>query len=228
MAERSCNQISYLIPDFIILNIELALTLEIVLVNVCILNIFILKENRSPVTVLLSFLAVTDSLTAFSTAIIDLCGYYVFHNDINPIVKSTNLSDTVLIWNRKYPSCVVLHVLDDIAYSCHMSSVLITTLLCIQKALALLFPMWAKTYLTIKTSLIASMVALFCSLSLFLPTTIITSMEMFNGTNGTCCYSDKRSSPVLNVFRNESCNSWLNGSSINSPSTVVRSPHFIG
>ena len=228
MATRSCNQISYLIPDIIILNIELALTLEILLVNVYILCIFTREKNRSPVTVLLSCLAVTDSLTAFSTTIIDLCGYYVFHDDINLVLKSTHLRDTVLIWNRKYPACLVFHVLDDLAYICHISSVLITTLLCIQKALAMLFPMWAKTYLTATTSLIASIVALLCSLSLFLPTTINSSLGMFNGSNGTCCYSDNVSSLVLKVFRNESCNSWLNESSISSPTRFVRGPHLIG
>ncbi|CAC5423309.1 unnamed protein product [Mytilus coruscus] len=225
MAESSCNQISTLIPEISILKIELALTLEILLVNVCILYVFTRKENLSHVTVLLSCLAVTDSLTAVSTAIIDFCGYNVFHNDTNIIVKSAYLSDTVLIWNRKYPGCVVFHVLDDIAYAFHMTSILITTLLCIQKALAILSPMLAQTYLTVKTSLIASTVALCCSLSLFLPTTITTSLEMFNVSNGTCCYSDQRVSKVLNIFRIES---WLNESSIDSPSKFVRMPHAFG
>ncbi|CAG2251629.1 unnamed protein product [Mytilus edulis] len=198
------------------------------LVNVCILCVFTRKENRSPVTVLLSVLAVTDSLTAFSTTIIDLCGYYVFHDDINLVLKSTNLHYTIFMWNRKYPACVVFHVLDDLAYVCHMSSVLVTTLLCMQKALAMLFPMWAKTNLNATTSLIASMVAFVCSLSLFLPTTITSSLGMFKGPNGTCCYSDKSSSLVLNVFQNESGNSWLNESSIDSQKTFFQAPHFIG
>ncbi|VDI45808.1 Hypothetical predicted protein [Mytilus galloprovincialis] len=71
-----------------------------------------------------------------------------------------------------------------------------------QKALAMLFPMWARTNLNATTSLIASMVAFVCSLSLFLPTTITSSLGMFKGSNGTCCYSNKSSSLVLNVFQN--------------------------
>lgn len=61
MAESICNQISTLIPDIHILKIELAVTLEILLFNVCILYVFTRKENLSSVTVLLSCLAVTDS-----------------------------------------------------------------------------------------------------------------------------------------------------------------------
>lgn len=116
-----------------------------------------------------------------------------------------------VIWNRTYPGCVVFHVLDDGAYAFHMTSVLITTLLSVQKAFAMLFPMWAQTFLTVNTSIIASTVALCCSLSLFMPTTISTSQEMSNASNGMCCYSDQLVSKYLN---NESYNSWLNESII--------------
>ncbi|CAC5423310.1 CMKLR1 [Mytilus coruscus] len=215
-ADRSCNQISYLIPDMIVLYIELALTLEILLVNVCILCIFIRKENRSPVTVLLLALATTDCLTALLTVTMDFCGYFVFSDDVKPTVKYSNLNETVLLWNRKYPSCVIFNVLDNIVYSCHMSSILITTLLCVQKALAILFPIWSQSYLTVKTSLIAGMVALLSSLSLFLPSVIIASLEMSSGSNGACCYSDKHISVVVDVLRNGKCNTWLNESKNNS------------
>lgn len=119
----------------------------------------------------------------------------------------------------------MFNVQDDGAYTFHMTSVSITTFLSIQKAFAMLFPMWAQTFLTVKTSLITSTVALCCSLlSLFLPTTIFTSLEMVNASNGMCCYSDQH---VLKYLNNESYNSWLNESSMETPIQLVQSFHFM-
>lgn len=57
--------------------------LYLILVNICVLYVFTRKDNLSPVTELLSCFAVTDSLTAISTVVIDFCGFYLFHNATN-------------------------------------------------------------------------------------------------------------------------------------------------
>ena len=121
------------------------------------------------------------------------------------------------ICNRRFPHCAVFNVLDDLSYAFHMMSVLETTLLCIQKTVVIRFPLWGRTHLTTKNSIISALVGVICALFSFIPTTILGTSEMFKDDNGSCCYSERHIFVTLQAehyLHDDMCTGVLNNSNV--------------
>ncbi|CAC5399611.1 unnamed protein product [Mytilus coruscus] len=90
---------------------------------------------------------------------------------------------------KKYPLCAVLFVIEGLIYSSHMISVVISTLLCIQKALVMRFPSWEKRHLSKAMSFRIVSVAILCTCFLYIPSMVHDMMNISRGENNTCCFS---------------------------------------
>ena len=111
----------------------------------------------------------------------------------------------------------MFNVLDDLSYAFHMMSVLETTLLCIQKTVVIRFPLWGRTHLTTKNSIISALVGVICALFSFIPTTILGTSEMFKDDNGSCCYSERHIFVTLQAehyLHDDMCTGVLNNSNV--------------
>ena len=111
----------------------------------------------------MSALAVTDLITALYATLPNFIVYYFYYHELD------HTDGTNLAWNRKYPNCVVFHVFDDCAYVFLIMSVLITTLLCVQKVVAMKFPFWAKYHINKQSSFLGILIVILVSISIFAP-----------------------------------------------------------
>lgn len=186
MSEKSCYTVQYLVPD--VWNIYFQITIAGILV---IFNSFIVKVfsmHCSPVTILLSVLAVTDTLSALFVTIPKITGYYFFYNDLE---RSNGYYFNGWFWERKYPLCAVLFVIEGLIYPIHMISVVITTLLSIQKALVIRFPRWGKRHLNKTMSFRLVVVTIVCICFLYIPSMIHGMMNLSSGDDNKCCFSQE-------------------------------------
>lgn len=226
---KVCHTVSYLVPSQWNVVVRIFLALVTLLLNIFIISIFLRRQNRTPVTILLSFLAITDSLTSLFAVIPNFSGQYLFSDELR-YVKNGIAHESGFIWNRRFPHCAVFNILDDLSYAFHMMSVLVTTLLCIQKTVVIRFPLWGKTHLTTKTSIISALVVVICALVLFIPTTILGTSEMFKGDNGSCCYSERHIFVTLQAehyLHDDTCTGVLNNSNVVEIGTYFTSNNTI-
>ena len=198
-----CFPVSFALPDVWNIHIQCILAGEIIPVNIVILCIFLREQYISPVTVLLSALAITDSLTVLCATLPNFIAYYFYYHDLD------HTDDINLIWNRKYPDCVVFNVVDDCAYAFHIMSVLLTTLLCVQKAVVMNFPIWAKRHVNTQSSFRGILIVILVSIPIFVPYTYSGLSEIFQGNSGGCCYSENHIFVTnmidsYHIWRNES------------------------
>jgi hypothetical protein len=77
-------------------------------------------------------------------------------------------------------------------YIFHMSSILITTCLCIQKAIVLKYPLWGKRHLNKKSSVLIIIVVITCILVFNIPNTVHGIFGIYRGENDKCCHSGKQ------------------------------------
>ena len=183
MNNTECHHISFSLPDNWILHVQCAFAGEIVFINCVIVAIFLRPQNITPVTILLSALAISDLTSAVFSNLPNVIAYYFYQNDLERNAASTPL------WDRKYPECVVFSVIEDMSYMFHMMSVLITTLLCIQKAAVLKFPLWGKTHLNNKSSYVGVLLVIVVMIAFFLPFTAMKISSISPGDANECCYS---------------------------------------
>ncbi|VDI37654.1 Hypothetical predicted protein [Mytilus galloprovincialis] len=130
------------LPNSTLVYLESAIAVEVTLVNGFMLYIFLQKENRTPVTLLLSALAMSDATASILMTIPKCIAYQIYGNQID----YTGIMPGWYIFD--YPQCIMYSFLYELKYTFHFVSVLITTLLCLQKTAALLFPMWSKRHLS--------------------------------------------------------------------------------
>lgn len=169
------NEWSYM-PKEEIVYAECAIAVEIILVNTIVVFIFLKKENRSPITVWLSGLALTDLLTSISTVSLDVLGLY----------KPMQHPAGVLMWFWWYPSCVTYTIIRTNSFAFHLMSVLFTTVLCLYKAVAILFPFWTKRNINTTFSAVSSAVIAISSIVMFCPT-MVDKCNILHDLNGMCC-----------------------------------------
>ncbi|CAG2197053.1 unnamed protein product [Mytilus edulis] len=149
------------LPHSTIMYITSAVALVVILVNGFVLFIFLQKENRTPVTILLSALAISDSTTAvmmtISTVIINT--KYGHHVDYSTTVPRWYLFDI--------SECSMNMLFPNLAFGFHFVSILLTTLLSLQKTAALLFPIRSKYFISNKSSAVCSILIFICSFCIF-------------------------------------------------------------
>ncbi|CAC5416963.1 unnamed protein product [Mytilus coruscus] len=162
--------------------IQLMLTIEITLVNTFVCFLFLQKKNRSPVTILLSALAVSDSLSNLLTVIPDAIGMHSYPDDME------RGQYNVLHWNLPYTMCDMILILNALASSFHMMSAALTVALCAQKVIVIMFPMRGKQIMTLKCSMGTTLVIFFISHLLQIPE-IVAMTKNSRRLSGTCCYS---------------------------------------
>lgn len=183
-----CYIVYYGVPFRSQMIFEGTLLLIIIIFNTWICWIFLKKKNRNHVTLLLAFLGITDSVTSICSTIPKLVGYAFYFDDFR------NNTESVFdgwFWKRRYPSCIPLVIIEDCIHVFHASSVLITTILCVQKSVVMAFPFRSKVYCTMQTSLIAIMMTLVTTLAIYLPSTVHGVNNMYKGENDTCCISSE-------------------------------------
>lgn len=135
------------------------LTYVAILYNVFIMIVLSRPNLRSPTTVLMQGLAIADTLTAF-------CSY-----GLEPLfqVKYVNLNWDASSLTLEYPYCALYVNLSQLVDLFHIVSVLLTTCLGIQKALALKFPFWVRTNLKIEFAVICCAICFTMSLLIHIP-----------------------------------------------------------
>ncbi|VDI37656.1 Hypothetical predicted protein [Mytilus galloprovincialis] len=168
------------LPNSAVVYLETAIAVEVTLVNGFMLYIFLQKENRTPVTLLLSALAISDATAAILMTIPKCIAYQIYGNqiDYSGIMPGWYIFD--------YPQCIMYSFLYELKYTFHFVSVLITTLLCLQKTAALLFPMWSKRHLSNTVSVVCSVcIVIFC-FGIFTP--ILYDSFLMEEIQGSCCF----------------------------------------
>ena len=162
--------------------IRLMFTIEITLFNTFVCCIFLKEKNRSPVTILLSALAVSDSLSNLLTVIPDAIGIHSYLYDMERDQYN------VLHWNLPYTMCDMILTLNALASSFHMISAALTVALCAQKVIVIMFPIKGKIIMTLKCSIGTTLVIFFLSHLFQIPEIVATTKNSRRLSN-TCCYS---------------------------------------
>jgi hypothetical protein len=185
----SCGIVIHLVPDFWNIQTNIVLTGIILLFNTFLVIVFLQRKYRSPVTILLAVLAITDCLTAVFASVPNVVGYYFNYAELERTPDSYWKGWS---WGRKFPLCLILYIMEDFMYIFHMSSILITTCLCIQKAIVLKYPLWGKTHLNKKSSVLIIIVVITCILVFNIPNTLHGIFGIYRGENDKCCHSEKQ------------------------------------
>ena len=90
---KVCHTVSYLVPSQWNVDVRISLTLVALLLNIFIISIFLRRQNRTPVTILLSFLAITDSLTSLFAVIPNFSGQYLFYDELRCVKNQGRFQD---------------------------------------------------------------------------------------------------------------------------------------
>ncbi|CAC5358893.1 EBI2 [Mytilus coruscus] len=162
--------------------IQLMFTIEITLVYTFVCFLFLQKKNPSPVTILLSALAVSDSLSNLLTVIPDAIGIHSYPDDME------RGQYNVLHWNLPSRMCDMVLILNAFASSFHMISAAITVALCAQKVIVIMFPLKGKIIMNSKCSIGTTLVIFFISHLLRIPE-IVALTKNSRRLSDTCCYS---------------------------------------
>lgn len=136
------------------------LTILILAMNTIAVTAFMKRETRTPLSVVLSFLAFTYGITAICISAIDTLSSMSFHDLKEGLYERT--------WNPDFTECVVYSVLLCIKSAFQMTSILLTMSLSIQKSVAILFPIRSKDYLTTLSMSIWSLTLYFMQCFIFI------------------------------------------------------------
>ena len=185
----SCGTVIHLVPDLWNIQTNIVLTGIILLFNTFLVIVFLQRKYRSPVTIFLTVLAITDCLTAVFASIPTFVGYYFNYAELERTPDSYWKGWS---WERKFPLCLILFIIEDFMYVFHMSSILITTCLCIQKAIVLKYPLWGKRNLNKKLSVLIIIVVIACIVAFNIPNTVHGIFGIYRGENDKCCHSEKQ------------------------------------
>ena len=185
----SCGIVIHLVPDLWNIQTNIVITGIILLFNTFLVIVFLQRKYRSPVTIFLAVLSTTDCLTAVFASIPTFVGYYFNYAELERTPDSYWKGWS---WERKFPLCLILFIIEDFVYVFHMSSVLITTCLCIQKAIVLKYPLWSKRHLNKKSSVLIIIVVITCIVAFNIPYTVHGIFGIYRGENDKCCHSEKQ------------------------------------
>ncbi|CAC5418170.1 unnamed protein product [Mytilus coruscus] len=112
------------VPDSAAAYVHMGMAVEVTMVNGFVLFIFLQKENRTPVTILLSFLAVSD----VNMVILMILPVYAA-----PGEHVQHVLGLAYLYLFDFPKCLIYTFIDELKYVFHLTSVFITSLLCLQK-----------------------------------------------------------------------------------------------
>ncbi|CAC5424303.1 unnamed protein product [Mytilus coruscus] len=127
---------------------------------------------KTPATVLMQGLALADCLTAFC-----LYGFEpVFANNYS-LIEGNGVNKTAnrQIVDLKYPYCVMHFVFSQLSDNFHLTSVLLTTSLGLQKLVAIVVPVWSRTSMSANKSIIVCLVCFLLPLALHIPRLFVVS-----------------------------------------------------
>ncbi|CAC5403480.1 unnamed protein product [Mytilus coruscus] len=144
------NDMIFAIPDATTTYVQLAIAVEVILVNTFVFLIFQQKDNITPVTILLSALAVSDTTAAFLMTVPIFIANQIYDN------RRYQRYGYSLLFILEFPECFILDLSAAFRYAFHVTSILITLLLCLQKTAALLFPIRTKIHLNNRVNIVCS------------------------------------------------------------------------
>ncbi|CAC5424304.1 unnamed protein product [Mytilus coruscus] len=111
-------------------------------------------------------LALADCLTAFC-----LYGFEPVFVTKYALIEENDLNKTAnrQIVDLKYPYCVMHYVFSQLSDNFHLTSVLLTTCLGLQKLVAIVVPVWSRTGMSANKSIIVCLVCFMLPLTLHIP-----------------------------------------------------------
>ncbi|CAC5371930.1 unnamed protein product [Mytilus coruscus] len=154
--------------------------------NIIVFVAFFDKRIKTPVTILLQGLAISDSLTAFCTyGLVPLFVHQfrdigITNTDSNIQIgtpvgfglgtqKNFTVSDITNLVNIKYPYCIIHYCATQLADSFHLVSVLLTASLGLQKLLAVAFPIRFRITITNRKSVVVCWICFLTSMMINIP-----------------------------------------------------------
>lgn len=154
----------------------------LVIQNIIIIRIFLQRHLLSPVSILLSLLALSDTFSVFFWFVPEHIGAIFKYYNGTAFGEYSMISASF----EKYPFCALAYWARNILSSgFHSTAIVITTLLGIQKTLVMLFPVFSKCNLNKRCAIIVTIIVLTFCLGLEMPYAFFFS---FNPTsNGECC-----------------------------------------
>jgi hypothetical protein len=150
----------------------------VTILNIFVIYIFSKKENLSPVTIVLCFLASSDTASV-------LCSYYPQLINISYSVYEREQDYYTLVM-VKYPLCVVSNRIENIGHDFHLMSILLTALLCVLKTTVVMFPFCSKNIITNRFAIVSSLFAVFLSAGLSLFSFMTSESYFAPGRNDIC------------------------------------------
>ncbi|CAC5408599.1 unnamed protein product [Mytilus coruscus] len=189
--QYKCRKDSYYVSEEFIQGEHITNLMMALSVGITVVNVF---ENRSATTIFLSCLALSDTLTALLRSLPNFIVYQLYYHYIGFIRHTPRLH---LIG---YSFCIMFNLAIEMSNGFHLLSVFITTLLCMQKAVALLFPLWSNAHLDKASSLKGFCFVLIFTLLLYLPISYF-QIYTFNDVDGSCCKDQKRLIDIFDLYR---------------------------
>lgn len=159
----SYDIITQLIPESQMSYAEMILVVVVTIFNIFVLSIFVRKENRSPVVILLSALAISDTLTELFWCGPELLSYLFYYHQMN--FKNGKPIRYLL----EYPFCFWYSIVNPISDVFHMFSIFLTTISCLQKTAVLMFPLWSREHITNRVSIIGIILSFILTTVLAIP-----------------------------------------------------------
>lgn len=173
------------VRDRMILCIQLALIIEIVMVNIFVIYVFTRRNNMTPVSTLLSVLAASDMLTAVCIVVQNLMIFAKFNQPLRELTM-LGLYD-VDVRASSYPACIFHLVVQGSIKAFHMMSTLVTTSLSLHKVAAFLLPICSSFYLREKFCGYFSLVLLIMSFVMYF-IQYFDVISQLHIRHGYCCY----------------------------------------
>ncbi|CAC5404081.1 CMKLR1 [Mytilus coruscus] len=166
-----------------------------IVMNIIIFCVLLDRKIKTPTTVLMQGLALTDSLTALCTygfeplfvIFYDKIGSYVDLNITGKPSKDFSRELTELV-SLKFPLCWVHFVVSNLIDTSHLASILITTSLGVQKLLAVMCPIWSRTKVTHRKAGIVCGVCVVGSMVMSIPRLCVVGFK--SGKEDICLVSD--------------------------------------
>jgi hypothetical protein len=172
-----------------------ALAYVLIIQNIIIIRIFLRKELLSPVSILLSMLALSDTLSVFCWFVPEHIGSLLGYFSGSSIESYSIITS----FYEQYPFCVIAYISRNILSSgFHSTAIIITTTLGIQKTIVLLYPFLSKSRFTNKCAAIIVFNVFILCLGLEIPYAMFFDFSPISG--GKCCKSLRMDSFTVKAF----------------------------
>lgn len=151
-------------PDLWIIHLGAFFSYIVIAANSIIIPAFLRKEVASPSTLILAGLAFTDEIAAICLFLPKHLGFLS-----GQLEYGYDYNETIPILS-KYPYCRFLFWMDSVLISAfHLISLVLTTLLALQKSVAILFPIRSKRFLKKRTSVVLVLLSITTLLTVYIP-----------------------------------------------------------